>query len=159
MSDVKQWCVLISTTAIISGVLLSVIPSGKLKNVYNTLVSILLIYSILLPLISEDKFDFDFSSYLGQNEAVSESFQKSSYLPAKGVASAEIEKSIEQHLKTNGIDIKCRVECSITKDSFGIDEISIEILSSGADKSKIEALLKDYVTESTKIVFVGDKNE
>lgn len=159
MNEVKQWCILISTTAIASGVLISVIPTGKLKNVYNTLVSMLLIYSFLLPLISEEKFSFDFSSYLKQNEAVSESFQQSLYLPAQRVAKSEIEKSIEQHLKTNGFETKCLVECSITKDSFSIDEISIEIFSFDADKSKIEALLKDYVTESTKIEFVGEKNE
>lgn len=159
MNDVKQWCMLISAVSIVSGIIMSIIPESKLKKVYNCLVTVLLVYVFILPLIKEEKYDFDFKSYLKQNEEVSKEFSDKSFLPAESVINSEIGESIERRLKENGFDADCTVKCTVGQNNFSVDKITVLIADDFSKNEIINDILKEYTTALTKIEFVGDKNE
>lgn len=158
MEDIKQWCLMISAVSIISGIILYLVPSCKLKGAYSFLSSILLVYTLITPSCDNFLTDFDLSDYFN-NDTVIEEFSDNTFMPAESIVNSEIAKSIRKLLQDNGFDAECTVISTIEKDSLNINEISISGKFSNDEKSYITELLSDYKTKNTKINLVGDVNE
>ena len=72
MDKIRQWTLAVSTISMISGILLFIVPKSTQKNCFKVIVSIILIYSVIHPLIGSKGIDFNISDFLSDNYHASE---------------------------------------------------------------------------------------
>lgn len=156
MDKIKQWTLTVSAVSVISGILLSLVPGGKLKPAYKTLVSILLVYTFMLPVISSLSLDFNIEDYLKDNYKVSENFDK--YALENAVSSAEkaVKETLNNYFKSQDIQCDFIVQCDINDGEISVGKIYI---ISREEKSKIISLMKEIGFEEEIIEFKGDTDE
>ncbi len=147
---------MISAVCIFSGVLLSVVPKGKLKSAYKTLASILLVYTFLYPLFDSSNVYFNISDYLSDNYQVSENLDK--YALSSMIYSAEnaIEKLLTESLKQSDFSCEISAECSFSSDEIIVDRLNITGEYNNEQKSKIKQIITDFGFNSDIIKFSGE---
>ena len=153
--DIKNWASVISVIAIVSGVLIVIIPENKIKKIYNIIVTLFLIYAFLLPFNNKTYSTFDLNRFLKSNENLKQEYNEKSLDIFEESAKSVLESKIEEKFKNSGIDAKVNIECKVEEDAFIIDKISV-ICSSTQHKSIITKILDEFKTEYTKIVFEGE---
>lgn len=159
MDKIKQWTITVSMVSVISGILLSFVPKGKMKAAYKTLVSIALVYSFLLPLIDTKSIDFNIEDYLSDNYEVSENYDK--YAIQSVVSSAEkaIEDMLSEFADSKKIDCRFSVKCEIVKDRIAVASIGVVGTADSAAKEKIIAHIDELGFNKDIIEFKGEIDE
>lgn len=149
----------VSMVSVISGILLSFVPKGKMKAAYKTLVSIILVYSFLLPLIDTKSIDFNIEDYLSDNYEVSENYDK--YAIQSVVSSAEkaIEDMLSEFANSEEIDCSFSVKCEIVKDRIAVASIEVVGTADSAAKEKIIAHIDELGFNKDIIEFKGEIDE
>lgn len=156
MDKIRQWTLTISAVSILSGILLSIIPKGKLKPAYKTLVSIILVYSFMLPFINSFSIDINVSDYLKDNYKVSENLDK--YALENTVSSAEkaVEEALGDYFAAKKLECKFSVECSVSENEIKVQKVTVR---SNEKKEKILALIHELGFDESAVEFIGDINE
>ncbi len=159
MDKIKQWTVLISAVSIISGILLSVIPKGKLRPAYKTLISVALIYAFMSPLITPGSIEFNIGDYLKDNYEVSENYDK--YALQSVVSSAEkaVEQALYDLVSVSEISCSFSAECEIKGDEVTLKKIIISDVTSSDIKDEILKLMSDSGFDKEIIIFKGETDE
>lgn len=159
MDKIKQWTLTISAVSIISGIIYAVLPRDTNKNFFKAIVSIIIIYTALQPLIGTKSIDFRISDYLKDNYQVSESIDK--YALSAMINSAE--KAIEDLLAEKSqvlemsVDFRCR--CYEENNEIMVEEISVSSETGEYDYEKIENLIESLGFDKGVIVYEGESNE
>lgn len=156
MDKIKQWSLTVSAVSVIGGILLSLVPGGKLKPSYKTLISILLVYTFMLPFVSSLSIDFDIENYLKDNYKVSESFDK--YALENAVSSAEkaVKEALSDYFKSQKIQCDFDVECESIDGEIVIKSIYI---SCNEKKDIIISMMSELGFEKNYIKFKGETDE
>ena len=159
MDKIKQWCLTISAISILSGVLVSLLPESGHKNLFKTVVGIIMIYAVILPLTDGKGVDFNIEEFIVDNYSVSEDIDK--YALSSMVDSAEkaIENLLSEEAEKSGIDCKFKCRCIVKDNKIEVEEISVT-----TDINENEIMVIENISESMgfskdKIIFEGEINE
>ncbi len=123
------------------------------------LVYMTVLYTVALPFAEGKAEMLSFGEYIEENEYMKQEYGDISYEPVRSVARDEIEKSIISAHEKAGMTVKCKVTCSLSADSFSVEEIVIDAPLTDAEKNKSRSLLREYMTEKTVIYFTGETDE
>lgn len=131
----------LSIVGIVSiGVLLDIIiPEGEINKYIKGIFSIVTICVIIAPLPKIIDKNFDITDYFGTESsiAVDERFVEE----VNGERVAELEKSVETMLKSNGID-GVKVEIMVRSyDTLDIESVKVSVDKDGTDKEFITDLV------------------
>lgn len=157
MNEIRQWVLTISAVSIISGILISLVPKSSYKNLYKTIIGLVLVYTFLQPFIDSKDIDFNINDYLFDNYSVSENADK--YAQASIIRSAE--KAIEEILieESEALKIECTFKCSckIKNEEIIVEQISVKFKTDKEDKKSIEELTEKLGFDKTVLVFEGEQ--
>lgn len=156
MDKIKQWTLTVSAVSVVSGILLSILPGNKLKSAYKTLVSILLVYAFMLPVISSFSIDFNIKDYLKDNYKVSEHLDKYALKNALSSAEKAVEKTLHEHFNAKGIECNFSVSCSISDGEIVLSSISV---SSNEEADTIISMLDEIGFDKNIIKIKGEQDE
>ncbi len=156
--EIKAWCITISAVSVIGGVLNCLIPKGGIKKAFSVLLYMTVLYAVCVPFAKGEREIISFDEYISDNEYLKQEYGNISYEPARSVAEEEIEKSIISAHEREGMTVNCRVKCSLTAESFYLEEIVIDAPLSHGEKNKSRGLLREYMTEKTVIYYTGEAN-
>lgn len=134
MDKLKQWTIMISTVAIISGILSLILPERKMKAAYKILVGTLLVYAFVYPLMKPGALKIDINGFLSDNYAVSESYDKYALSAATASANRAIEEILASHCQQSDINARFKAECILEDDRSYINKI--EAIGSFTDESR-----------------------
>ena len=121
MGTLKEWAALAAVSAIVSAVIVLLLPAGKMKNAFYGLVGVILICSLISPFSSLKKDEVNiFENYSSFMEENSKSYQKKSVQTAVSVAEKGYESAIKQSLaqfkaEIFELDVECNDDCSLKK--------------------------------------------
>lgn len=153
--DIKSWASVICVVAIVSGILVVIIPESKIKKIYNFFVTSLLIYAFLLPLVNKTYSSFDLNEFLESDERLKREYSGESFDIFEESAKNVLENEIREKLKISGFDTKVNVECKVEKETFSVEKITV-ICSTVESKEKIIEILDEFKTENTRVVIEGE---
>lgn len=159
MDSIKKWTLLISAVAVISGILLSVLPEGKLKGAYKALTGVILLYAFLYPMLSGNTIDFNVDDFLSDNYEISENIDK--YALSAVISSAEkaIKELIDEEIKKNNINCEIKVQCSEEKGEIIIDSLCFTGTLTKEEKTQVINIAKSLGFREDAIIFIGESDE
>ena len=159
MDKIKQWSVAVSSVAIISGLLISVLPDNMHKKTFKLITSVILIYAFMLPVIGTNDIDFNIDRFLKDNYRVSENIDK--YAMSSVISSAE--KAIENLLSAGADEenISCRFECEcILKDGqISVKRINVVSFVTEKEKAIIYNLAESLGLGKSIVDFTGEYDD
>lgn len=159
MEKIRQWTIMVSSVAVVSGVLVALLPKSSHKNLYKVMVSIVMTYALLLPLTETYDFEFNISDYLHDNYAVSENIDKYAQNTLLGSA----EKTINGILvdEATKVDISCEfiTECELIDSNVEVIRITVKNVADQNEKSKIFEMIVALGFDEKIIVFAGEEYE
>lgn len=159
MDKIKQCTVLISAVSIISGILLSVIPQGKLRPAYKTLISVVLIYAFMSPLITSGSIDFNIGDYLRSNYELSGSYDKYALQSVTDSAEKAVEQALFDLASASEITCSFSAECVTEGDGVKLKKIIVSGASSPEIRDEIMKLLLDSGFDKEIIIFEDETDE
>lgn len=156
MDKISKWTLTISAVSIMSGILLFIVPKSSQKNYFKVIVSIILIYSVMQPIIGSKGIDFNVGDFLSDNYQVSENLDK--YALNSMTRSAE--KAIEDLLETSAFEQKLtctfKCECAVVNNEIVVKIISVRSLSENYDKDTAIDIVTDFGFDESVIIFEGE---
>lgn len=159
MEEIKKWTLLISAVAVISGVLLSVLPEGKLKKAYKTLTGVILVYAFLYPLVSGHYIGFTMNEFLSDNYEISENIDKYALSAIISSAQKAIKELIESELEKKSIESKVTVQCTESGGEIKVTSVSFLDDLSDTIKSKVIDICLSFGIDKDIIKFTGESDE
>ena len=138
MDIIRQWTIVISSVTIISGVLISLLPENSHKNLYKTIVGIVLLYAFIQPFTGGYNIDFKVIDYISDNYKVSENIDK--YALSSMINSAEnsIEKLLAQEATNKSIECTFTCKCAVENEQIVVKKIIIENLQPQSHQTIID---------------------
>ena len=161
MKEIGIWCKLVATVSVITSVISLILPEGKQKKTFSTLVGIILVFTLVSPLTDKESISFDFDDdFFGSNE---DNFQISAYdyknYPLAYAAERETEKYITEYLKSMGVECSCIVNCAIEDDMIIIEEVNINYDVSLIKSDILTDFIRKTANEETVIILNGERYE
>lgn len=156
MDKINQWSVTVSAVSVISGILLSLIPDSKIRPAYKTLVSIVLVYSIMLPLTNSFSINFDINDYIKENYNIRDDLDKYALKSALSSAEKAIEEALNDYFTYEKIKCDFSVECYLKGEEIRVKRITVE---SQENEDGIKALLCELGFSEGIIEFKGEAHE
>lgn len=159
MEKIKQWAILVSAVSIVSGVLISLLPKGKLKAAYKSLVGVIMVYALLSPIFGTKGLDFSVDEYLSNNYEVSENIDN--YALSAMISSAEkaIVNILKDELSEKNIIADVEAKCILENDEIKLESIVFYGEFSENHKEVIISLAEKLGFEKQTISFTGESNE
>lgn len=151
MDKLQLWCKGFSAVTIISGVLLALLPSGKLTSSFKTLTAIILTVMFVSPLVDIKNTDLYALNIFDDKKLseVSDEVNCNQYL----FAERTVENEIDKLLNNSGLNISCDVIISDTDKNFLIEKIIINGKYDETEKSLIENKINELFKEKMNIEF------
>ena len=161
MSKIALWCKTIAVIAIVSSLIMLILPESKSKKTFRGLISLIIIYVIINPFAdSGPDFSLVYSFDEKNNTSkLKESFENYEKYPLIITAEDETEKYIDEILKKIGVDGEGEVRCDYVDENIIINEVVIRGNFSSENKRIIKDEIKKICTEETLIIFSGADNE
>ena len=118
MEAVRSWTALIAATAIISAVFTALLPPGKTKSAFMTLVGIVIVCAVISPFASDNGLDFELFDDIGALSEQKSEFKNQSDNAARKVAESGFESALrsrvsEMGYKTEDVDVICNIDCMV----------------------------------------------
>lgn len=159
MDSIKKWTLLISSVAVISGILLSVLPEGKLKGAYKTLTGMIILYAFLYPMLSGNTIDFNVDNFLLDNYEISENIDKYALTAVISSAEKAVKELLDEEIKKKNINCEIKVQCSEEKGEIIIDSLSLTGILTKEEKTQVINIAKSLGFSEDKIIFTGESDE
>ena len=156
MDELKRWAITVSSVAIFSGVLLTLIPGEKLKSAYKTLISILLVYVLMLPFISSYSFDFSIRDFLKENYAIKDDLDKYSLRNTVLSAQKAVSQVLEDYFASENMQCDFDVECILEDNEIKVEKI---LARSEMSKDKIINEICKLGFSEEIIEFIGEADD
>lgn len=155
MESVKKWTLLISAVAVVSGILLSVLPEGKLKKAYKTLTGVILVYAFFYPVVSGYYVDFSVKDFLSDNYEISENIDKYALSAVISSAQKAIRELLEDELQKKNIHSSITVECGESEGEIKIISVSFSDLLTKEEKNEVIDICINFGIDEDIIKFIG----
>lgn len=148
MDYIKQWCLYICLTVIVAVIFSFLAPNGNLKKLYQTIISLFIFISFLLPLTQSEKLSFNFNpnfnvSYIENN--------------TNSIGNEVIKDEINSVLYDYGLK-NCLVDCtSYLKENNEIVVESVQVaVGDEYDTKEIENLIFERLSIRARVIHIGD---
>ena len=155
MDKIRQWAILISSVTIISGVLVSLLPKGSHKNLYKTIIGIVILYAFIQPVMGGNDIDFKVSDFLIDNYGVSENIDKYALLSMVSSAERAIENLLSEEAIKNNIECSFTCKCKVENEQIVVDEITVKNLKA-EDYQRIKDVVRALGLSENIIKFTGE---
>lgn len=159
MGQINDWIISIAVVSIAAGVITCIIPKSKLKKTYCILISVLMLYTVMLPIIRNNKIKFDIDAVFDIDGEVSLNLNEKNESVMIASAQTGIENAIvrlfsENSIQYEKIDVKCKIE------NEGIKNQSVSVSGNReADEEAIVNIIRQCVGNEATIKFVkGDSD-
>ncbi len=152
MDTIKGWTALIAATAIISAVFTALLPPGKTKTAFMTLVGVVIVCAVISPFASKAGTDFDFFEDVQSFGKTDGEYQKQSENAAKKVAENGYETAVRRKLEemsvtVDSIEIVCDNDCIIQ---------SVTVVSeNSANNGRIKTTVREICGDSGKLEIIN----
>lgn len=151
MDKVTLWIKLCSVFAIVSAVLIAVVPECKLKKTYKVLCSVIMIFVFFSVLDSFGNIEFfDYNTALEQRYEMSEKNDK--------ILIEESEKLmnniIESKLYEGKIEVECKTEITYADDKLTCSCIYLYGSFTNEEKIKAKEIIYLLIEEECEVLFV-----
>ncbi len=159
MDKINLWCKLVSTVSVVSSAFLLLIPEGRLKKSFNTLVAVILIFSVFMPLNEKENIDL-LSIFNDSSEAKAELENEIEiYVDSSLVLCAqnETEKFIRNIMVNLNVTAECKVKCEYIHDKLLIKRIEVTGDINANNISDLYDEIKKICTDDTEVIFNGEK--
>lgn len=159
MGQINDWIISIAVVSIAAGVITCIIPKSKLKKTYCILISVLMLYTVMLPIIRNDKIEFDIDTVFDIDGEVSSNLNERNESVMILSAQTGIENAIARLLNENSIQYeKIAVKCQMENESIKTKSVSVSG-NREADEEAIMSVIRQCVGNETTIEFVkGDSD-
>ena len=153
LEKISLWIEICAVCAIVSAVLSSVVPESKLKSVYKTLSSIVMLFAFFSIVSSGRNIELNLNELHSENiSEISENTDK--LLAVEG--ERMMNRLIENRLYEGGIDALCKTEAIISDDTVKIKRIYLYGSFSEKEKETSERILKEYLKEECEVIFAKE---
>ncbi len=159
MGTIKQWVITVSTVSIISGILISVLPKSTQKTLFKSIVSVLMIYAFLLPIVKAQKIKFNIDDYLSDNYRISNDANEYALLSIVSSAEKAIENLLDEEAEKQKINCKFICKCEVTDDAITVKKLTVKPEQNKFDVKKIYEIADSFGINTEVIVFEGENNE
>jgi len=156
MDSIKAWAALVAATSIVGTIFVAIIPSGKMKAAFSTLVALVLLCAVISPFSSGEKLDFDFPDELFDFSDYEKQYSEKSDEAAMAVAKSGFESAVKTAVTNLGYNLKkVSVKCDET-----LSVKSVEISISGDfNKNEVESAIENICGKAEIIFVKGEKDE
>ena len=152
MEKISLWIKICSVCALVSAVLITVVPEGRLKNTYKIICALIMLFTLFSFFSSERTFDL---SCLDNTDAeISISEKNEEILVDEG--ERIINNIIENKLYEGGIEVECRTEMSMIDDTLNYNCIYLYGRFSKSDKKKAKEMIYNLIKEECEVIFVNN---
>ena len=155
MEKLTLWIRISSVSAIVSAVMLGVLPESKLKKTYISLCSMLVLFSLFSAFVSFDAEEFN--GFMNEEEISNVQSKSDELLVAEG--EGIIEAFIYDKLKSEGIE--ARVRCTLTGADGESDLCNFTVygMFDDGEKREIMRVIKENLKEVNEVIFVAEADE
>jgi hypothetical protein len=156
MYKINQWTLTICAVSIISGILLYIIPKSNQKNLFKVIVSTILVYSVIHPLIGSKGIDFRIDDFLSDNYQVSENLDNYALNSMLSSAEKAIEELLEAEATENKISCNFKCECIIENNEIAIKKILVKSFLTDSEKDLIIDIITEFAFDESVVTFEGE---
>lgn len=159
MDKIKQWALILSLISIISGLILAVVPYSTHKKIFKTVISVIMIYSALQPLIGIKGVNFNIDDYLKDNYDTSCEMDK--YALRAMISSAEraVEDLLSEKAESAGLNLIFDCRCYENNGEIKIERIYISPPVDETLKGEVDNIIESTGLDKHLITYIGDSYE
>lgn len=132
---------IVCLVSILSGVLSSVIPGGKMKSAYLSLCGVVLISSMIVPFKNYDMKDFSFISY--DEKKTSENLELEQRTAEVMIYEKVVSDALKSNLEKKGITADVTAKGEAQGEEIRITAITVEGVLESQQKQEIEIMLEN----------------
>lgn len=156
MTFSKEWLIFICAFSVVSAVIEAIVPKTKTKSAFSFLVSAVLIYSFMLPVINGNLPEFAPEKFISDKTELSDFFEENSSETALMAVEEGYKKVIGQALVEENIFAeKIEVSCESLKDEYVVTKVEIYADLNDSQKLTVKNKIRKICGDSTEIVFSG----
>ncbi len=161
MSGINMWCKLVVYVSMISAIVMLIIPENSLKKVFQTLMTVILIFSLMHPLSNNDGIYVNFNDFftLQDKNEIKNELANYKNMPIVNSVQSETEKYLNEKMKSSGVDAVCNVVCSVKDNTVYVDKVTVETHIDEGDKKHILTVIREICTNESEIIINGEKYE
>lgn len=161
MDGIGQWCKLISCFSVISSLFVLLVPEKGLKRAFNTLLTVILVFILILPLkgVSKDSLtDFDafFDSIKASDVITTENLREKMLLQT---VESETESYLDEAMLSMNISCTCQVICEYTDNEIIITAVEVYGEITPDEKVRIEGKIQEISEQEIDVYFKGELYE
>ncbi len=156
METIKGWAALIAATSIVGAVFLALIPGGKAKAAFSTLVGIVFICAIISPFSAKSDLNFDFEDDFFALTEKNEEYLNQSSKAAISVAQSGFENALKTAFENLGYsDFQTAVECD---ENLKVEVVTV-VFKTDFDQEKVKSEIKRICGDTAIKLSKGESDE
>lgn len=156
MNAIKSWAALIAATSIVAAVFLALVPGGKMRTAFSTLVGIVFVCALISPFSQSSDLSFDFDDELFSLTENGDDYINQSDEAAKAVAQSGYKKAIDSALQKLGYsDFKAEVVCG---DNMAVESVEV-IFADDFSEEKVNEEIKKLCGNAQIKLSKGEEDE
>lgn len=161
MEKINLWCKLVVSVSVMTAVFLLVIPDNNTKRLYNTFLTLILIFTLIYPLSNTDDLilpviNRKFTVHTDIYESRLNDLENADFID---ITETETEKYINNILNKSEIECKCNVSCEYYGKIIHFKEINIDGHINDEEKRYLYNKISEIISEDLSINFNGEKYE
>jgi len=147
---------IVCLVSILSGVLSSVIPGGKMKSAYLSLCGVVLISSMIIPLKDYNMKNFSFPSY--NERKTSETLELEQRTAEVMIYEKVVSDALKSNLEKRGLTADITAKGEMREDEIRITDITLKGVFDSRQKQEITLMLEGGFPDAV-ISFEEGENE
>ena len=159
MDKIRQWTLTLSAISIISGLILVILPQGTNKKLFKVIVSVIMIYAALQPIIGMEGIDFNIGDYLKDNYRVSENIDKYALSAMINSAEKAIENLLAEKAEEMNLNFTFSCVCSEADGEISVEKIIVSPKADENEKEIIESIIESLGFDKSIIIYEVEGNE
>lgn len=150
----KQWVILVCVVCVACGVVSTVVEKSSASKAFNFLCGAVVIYTIMLPLISQKFEPEKIGELFTQNTRLSENFESEAQNTVQKAVQSGYESLFKKTLLQNDISFeRLEVKCSQKGEGTTLEKVIISGVGDRKTKRKIESLFNELVKTNFELEF------
>lgn len=159
IEKISQWALTLSGVSIVSGILLVLLPHNSHKKMFRAIITIIMIYAALQPIVGTNAFDFNISDFIKDNYKVSEGVDKYAIIGMLRSAEKAIEDILSEQAQAQNIQAEFRCKCEEKDSEITVKCIYVTGNYSDNSKADIKNIITSLGFDKSTIIFEGDIDE
>lgn len=156
MEKITVWLKLSAVVAIVSAVIMSVVPECRLKSSYKTLCALIILFALFSAFSSAESVDADFIRD-SEKDSIYMSENTDELLIREG--ENVLDRMLENKLYEGGLEVKCKSEIVIEDNVMRVERVYIYGNLSKEEQEKAKDIVYLCVKEESEVIFAKESDE